>query len=542
MSITEASTSCTDTAVFDEVGRLVELEDLMSRGSFDQVIDAYTPIFDEFDEINKIYVSKALGLANLDTSRFEDGLRFIEHNLAAGGEPKEILPLIAIAFIEMQLTDNALEILSIFSKIDGCLAEGLFLTGRCKETKEELAEAAAFFSKSLDMGLANKFREEALLRLSSIYSRLRMDLEAKCILEELVEFNPSGLAYSELSRCYRVSGFSELAVETAVIGVEKFSSELGWTRLVEARISAKQFEEARADLQMAQNFFKRSHMLDRAAGKLMMYVQDWELARDLNLSAASGLAPFLISQDQQSPQKNLLPPLPVELAKETLMDLKWVLDKANVEFFLTFGTLLGCIRSGSFIGHDKDIDVGMWWETDRSRLRDALNSSGRFKKVQDIYFQPRDEDQLTWTESFRHCGTGVAVDINFFKRDGLKTLAGFCDSPKEFIYQFPTFDLVEMIFQEMIVKVPDSATTHLEAIYGESWQVPLANFDTVVMAQNLTNDSRCVSDAYGFGRLYDTLVCADWDRSKAYLDYFLSRSEWPSPIETELNTLRTIIA
>src|SRR5690606_12395066 len=67
-----------------------------------------------------------------------------------------------------------------------------------------------------------------------------------------------------------------------------------------------------------------------------------------------------------------------EAARRTLLDLRQDLSKAGIDFFLISGTLLGCVREGSILGHDKDIDVGVMEEFGFQRVHDALTGTGRF--------------------------------------------------------------------------------------------------------------------------------------------------------------------
>ena len=52
-------------------------------------------------------------------------------------------------------------------------------------------------------------------------------------------------------------------------------------------------------------------------------------------------------------------PINKVVAKENLLLLKGILDKNNVLFMLSFGTLLGAAREHDFITHDEDIDLVM---------------------------------------------------------------------------------------------------------------------------------------------------------------------------------------
>jgi len=50
-----------------------------------------------------------------------------------------------------------------------------------------------------------------------------------------------------------------------------------------------------------------------------------------------------------------------EIAVENLREIKDILDKNGVEFWLDQGTLLGAVRDGKIIEWDNDIDLGTWY-------------------------------------------------------------------------------------------------------------------------------------------------------------------------------------
>jgi hypothetical protein len=47
-------------------------------------------------------------------------------------------------------------------------------------------------------------------------------------------------------------------------------------------------------------------------------------------------------------------------AKKVLKEVRDILYKENIEFWINFGTLLGAVREGSFIKHDNDIEINAW--------------------------------------------------------------------------------------------------------------------------------------------------------------------------------------
>lgn len=49
----------------------------------------------------------------------------------------------------------------------------------------------------------------------------------------------------------------------------------------------------------------------------------------------------------------------IEAAKQNLLEIKEILDRLNIKFWLSEGTLLGAVREKSFIPYDHDIDTRM---------------------------------------------------------------------------------------------------------------------------------------------------------------------------------------
>jgi len=51
-----------------------------------------------------------------------------------------------------------------------------------------------------------------------------------------------------------------------------------------------------------------------------------------------------------------------EVAVENLREMKEILDKNRINYWLDAGTLLGAVRNGKIIGWDHDIDLATWYE------------------------------------------------------------------------------------------------------------------------------------------------------------------------------------
>jgi hypothetical protein len=66
----------------------------------------------------------------------------------------------------------------------------------------------------------------------------------------------------------------------------------------------------------------------------------------------------------------------VDVAVENLKEVKDILDKNGVEFWLDSGTLLGAVRDGKIIEWDNDIDLGTWY----NNLTRIISICPEFKK------------------------------------------------------------------------------------------------------------------------------------------------------------------
>ncbi len=100
-------------------------------------------------------------------------------------------------------------------------------------------------------------------------------------------------------------------------------------------------------------------------------------------------------------------------AKKSLMDLKEILDRLNIRFWLSDGTLLGCIREQGFISHDPDIDVSIFINEWKTEAIEELKNNG-FK--------------VKWRFGLPECGMEIAtekrnvkIDLMFYYQDNFVT-------------------------------------------------------------------------------------------------------------------------
>jgi hypothetical protein len=162
-------------------------------------------------------------------------------------------------------------------------------------------------------------------------------------------------------------------------------------------------------------------------------------------------------------------------AERALLDLKADLDAGGFPFFLISGTLLGCIREGHLLGHDKDIDVGIPADVEMEALRAHLRTTGRFRirplPVQTVVRAIHANG--TSIDIFRHWPEG-----GHMIHQGQK--ANWVNAP---------FTLKPHAFLGTKFQVPGNPELYLAENYGD-WKTPAKDFDTVVDTPNMTVTDR----------------------------------------------------
>jgi hypothetical protein len=156
-----------------------------------------------------------------------------------------------------------------------------------------------------------------------------------------------------------------------------------------------------------------------------------------------------------------------------LSDAARALQKAEQRFFLVSGTLLGYVREGKLLDHDKDIDIGViGWEHQFDVLA-ALSKNSIFTfeahhiKGPDTLYIP-----------IKHSQTGIGIDIFIYKQVGDKYVTGV-DFYFGFRQQFAftPFQLKPINFLGVDMYIPENANQNLEENYGD-WQTPDPSYIT----------------------------------------------------------------
>jgi hypothetical protein len=95
-----------------------------------------------------------------------------------------------------------------------------------------------------------------------------------------------------------------------------------------------------------------------------------------------------------------------EIAVENLREIKDILDKNGVEFWLDSGALLGAVRNGKIIEWDTDIDLGTWY----NNVTRLISIFPEFKKRGVSAFLDR-----KWGQMIIWRGEHNAMTVSFYR-------------------------------------------------------------------------------------------------------------------------------
>lgn len=158
-------------------------------------------------------------------------------------------------------------------------------------------------------------------------------------------------------------------------------------------------------------------------------------------------------------------------AAEALHALKKCLDKVQIPFFLISGTLLGCIREGKLLGHDKDIDIGVWDDQDIGELIKYIRNSGCF------YILPSYSKGIL---VIRHVN-GVTIDIFVHYRED----DDYWHAGGKSKWHNSPFTLIEHDFLGDKYLIPENYDLNLTENYGDDWRIPKIDFDSALDTPNM---------------------------------------------------------
>lgn len=182
-------------------------------------------------------------------------------------------------------------------------------------------------------------------------------------------------------------------------------------------------------------------------------------------------------------------------AEECLKIVKKSLEEYDLNFWLDYGTLLGAIREKDFISHDLDLDFGMFYSEDQSKVRQALERYN-IKKVREFTFNGKtveetysykglyfdifyyfSDEKIMWTYGFTYKNNKL-VKENFKNKDISRGFQG----QKYFVNKR---GLEKLKFKGEEFWVPENPYGYLRENYGDNYMTPVKEWDYVEAPSNI---------------------------------------------------------
>ena len=165
----------------------------------------------------------------------------------------------------------------------------------------------------------------------------------------------------------------------------------------------------------------------------------------------------------------------VNAANESLKRVNRILRERGLQPFLMSGVLLGYLREGQLLPHDKDLDIGLIGWEQQFDVAQALQQSGHY------YISWRDiRGEKTYLFDAHDLLNGVTIDFFFFHPHadhflhGIDYKYGFTQN-----LRFSRFGLKEVDFLEDKFLIPDNAEQNLFENYGD-WRTPQSSYVVTV--------------------------------------------------------------
>lgn len=254
----------------------------------------------------------------------------------------------------------------------------------------------------------------------------------------------------------------------------------------------------------------QSPMVLSAQAQLAHLREEYDQEIDFYSKAIESELWFLKQQSSLDLFGDATPPyMDVYDASTVLLDACEFLEQIGVPYFLIGGTLLGILRDGELLPHDKDIDLGIPWDVDREWLMDQIEASEKF--VMNGLIRPASE-VAEWNFSFVRKGTPIAVDLFFFKREDEYWLEGFYMQPFPCLLRYKQRTFTTLHYRDRDLSIPCHPEEMMEEIFGVGWRIPDKYFDTILSAHNLYEKSFCTSEIIGYGRLLEHMRNRSWEK------------------------------
>jgi len=208
--------------------------------------------------------------------------------------------------------------------------------------------------------------------------------------------------------------------------------------------------------------------------------------------------------------------------RSALLDFDDTCRTLSLPYFLVSGTFLGVVRDQAFIGHDHDIDVGVFEEDLSESLISALLRTGNFTitLTDTICLRKVDDNSVRYSFMAKPAiirlahKTGISIDMFTHFHDGYQVWHG----SSVHRWNNEAFELRDYEFLGRQFKGAKDYDLYLTENYGPDWRIPKAEFNVNLDTPNLSFVGTANALAYFSWMVCNAVAEGQFLRVRKYFD------------------------
>jgi len=215
-------------------------------------------------------------------------------------------------------------------------------------------------------------------------------------------------------------------------------------------------------------------------------------------------------------QKNKFDPaIALDSTLELIEEIK---KRVNKQPFLIGGTLLGMIREGHLLGHDKDTDIGIHYDQgiDYFKIASDIAIKTRFKTPQlfSTFYENRSK-VITFFDS----SNKVTIDLFIFKNDTQYIFQELTLLGGNIRWNYPIFHTEKINIGGLNYPIPSKPEIFLNHNFGADWKISKAMWDSLIHCPNIPLDCRRGKIYICLKKQFEELKKGNYNKSQMYKKY-----------------------
>jgi hypothetical protein len=209
---------------------------------------------------------------------------------------------------------------------------------------------------------------------------------------------------------------------------------------------------------------------------------------------------------------------------ESMIDIVEILRKNNKMPFIAFGTLLGLIREGKILDHDKDADLGLF-VTGYDEVYEIVSLLCKIEHFTAPGIIKNTKENNSFNIAIYDHRKGVAVDLFFFYKtsDNKKIYSGIGSKGANLLWEFNEFHLVEKEINNYKFLVPENFQFHLTELYND-WSKTVEVWDSLLNCPNIPQSSVNAVYFFGLQRMYKSITEGKILKARNY--FYTLKNKW----------------